>query len=205
MNLKIYLRDHNVPLINKWKESFADCDDVDASFGDIFGIAADAIVSPANSFGFMDGGIDLAYSNYFGWNLEKKLQAVLQNEFHGELPVGMSTILKTGDKTIKYLISSPTMRIPEDVSKTLNAYLAFRATLIAVFKHNKEHSDDPITSILCPGLGTGIGRLSYGACAMQMRSAYDVIIKKTTPFPADLFEACQTHMRLLIRSQNSDI
>lgn len=26
-------------------------------------------VSPANSFGFMDGGIDMAYSLHFGWQL----------------------------------------------------------------------------------------------------------------------------------------
>lgn len=26
-------------------------------------------VSPANSFGFMDGGIDMAYSLHFGWQM----------------------------------------------------------------------------------------------------------------------------------------
>lgn len=26
-------------------------------------------VSPANSFGFMDGGIDMAYSVHFGWQM----------------------------------------------------------------------------------------------------------------------------------------
>jgi hypothetical protein len=71
MNLKIFLRDHNMPLVNKWREAFADCDDVEASCGNIFDITADAILSPANSFGFMDGGIDLAYSNHFGWGYEK--------------------------------------------------------------------------------------------------------------------------------------
>ena len=41
------------------------------SYGDIFkgAPAADAIVSPANSFGFMDGGIDYAYSDHFGWHM----------------------------------------------------------------------------------------------------------------------------------------
>lgn len=34
-------------------------------------------------------------------------------------------------KPIKYLISAPTMRVPEDVSDTVNAYLAFRAVLRA--------------------------------------------------------------------------
>ena len=41
------------------------------SQGDIFNGApvADAIVSPANSFGFMDGGIDYCYSEHFGWQM----------------------------------------------------------------------------------------------------------------------------------------
>lgn len=26
-------------------------------------------VSPANSFGFMDGGIDMVYSRHFGWQM----------------------------------------------------------------------------------------------------------------------------------------
>ncbi len=34
-------------------------------------------------------------------------------------------------KPIRYLISAPTMRIPTNVSKTVNAYLAFRAILRA--------------------------------------------------------------------------
>ena len=32
---------------------------------------------------------------------------------------------------IRYLISAPTMRIPTNVSKTINSYLAFRAILRA--------------------------------------------------------------------------
>ena len=36
-----------------------------------------------------------------------------------------------GGQPIRYLISAPTMRIPLDVSKTVNAYLAFRAIIRA--------------------------------------------------------------------------
>lgn len=34
-------------------------------------------------------------------------------------------------KPIEFLISVPTMRIPEDISQTVNAYLAFRAVILA--------------------------------------------------------------------------
>ena len=33
--------------------------------GSIFDVACDAVVSPANSFGFMDGGIDALYVDRF--------------------------------------------------------------------------------------------------------------------------------------------
>ena len=36
-----------------------------------------------------------------------------------------------GGKPIRYLVSAPTMRIPLNVSDTVNAYLAFRGTLRA--------------------------------------------------------------------------
>ena len=36
-----------------------------------------------------------------------------------------------GGKPIRYLVSALTMRIPLDVSKTVNAYLAFRAIIRA--------------------------------------------------------------------------
>ena len=37
--------------------------------------------------------------------------------------------IDNGGVPIRYLISAPTMRVPEDVSETVNAYLAFRAVL----------------------------------------------------------------------------
>lgn len=40
---------------------------------------------------------------------------------------------------IKFLISAPTMRIPENVSNTVNAYLAFRAVILAS-KYIVQHS-----------------------------------------------------------------
>ncbi len=49
------------------------------------------------------------------------------------LKIGQAIIMETNDpdQQIKYLISAPTMRVPENVENTPNAYLAFRATLLA--------------------------------------------------------------------------
>ncbi len=59
------------------------------------------------------------------------------------LKVGQAAIIETEDpqNVIPYLICAPTMRVPEIVSGTSNAYLAFRASLI-----QGTTSDNPILS-----------------------------------------------------------
>ena len=67
-------------------------------------------------------------------------------------------------------------RIPENISNTLNPYLAFRAVLLEVIKHNLQ-SDKKINSLLCPGLGTGVGQVEPRKCAAHMKIAYMSISK----------------------------
>lgn len=180
MQVKIFLRDIDVKVVDAWRVAFkGNQDAVSISCGDIFDIEADAIVSPANSFGFMNGGIDLAYTRRFGDGLSENLRKLINDKHYGELPVGCAEVVPTADVKIKYLISAPTMRLPEDVSKTINAYLAFRAALIAVCKFN-ESRDDKIKSILCPGLATLTGRMSPTDSAVQMREAYASILNFNT-------------------------
>jgi O-acetyl-ADP-ribose deacetylase (regulator of RNase III) len=175
---KIYLRDRNGPLAAAWKKAFEGIDVVDISVGDIFeGPSADALLSPANSFGFMDGGIDLVYVNRFGWSLQDRVQAMIRQQHDGELPVGQAIIVPTADTPIQWLVASPTMRVPMDVANTPNAFLAFRAALQAIKRHNETASASTrIESLLSPGLGTAIGKMPYERCARQMRLAYDNIV-----------------------------
>lgn len=172
--LNIQLRDINPAVVTAWEEEFAGLPDVEVSCGSIFDCAADAIVSPANSFGYMDGGIDLVYSRYFGWELQESLMKLLAREYYGELPVGQAIVLATGHGAIPFLVSAPTMRVPCDISRTTNVYLAFRAALIAVLAHNA-NATLPIHSILAPGLGTGVGAVPADRAARQMRTAYNAI------------------------------
>lgn len=179
--MEIYLRDRNPSLVRAWEEIFSDYPNVHPSFGDIFAegpwLDVQAVVSPANSFGFMDGGIDFVYSAY----VSEKLREHLWQEYQGELLVGQAVVMdmretdpkgvhKTRIERIPYLISAPTMRVPTDVSQTVNAFLAFRAVLREAKKHG-------IESILCPGLGTSIGRMPYETCAVQMFEAFTTFEK----------------------------
>ncbi len=180
--MKIYLRDRNPLLIQAWIQAFSGCKDIVASCGDIFQdgehLNVEAIISPANSFGYMDGGIDFVYSDYFGWGIGDLLREHIWTKHDGELLVGEAAVIdmrKTAPKNpiqqnrinqIPFLISAPTMRVPANVSGTVNAFLAFRAALRVAKKNN-------IHSILCPGMATAIGKMPPAACAVQMREAWE--------------------------------
>jgi O-acetyl-ADP-ribose deacetylase (regulator of RNase III) len=189
------LQDINLAVVAAWTSHFANCPDVTVSHGDIFSEPADAVVSPANSFGFMDGAIDLAYSMRFGWDLQARLQSRLREAHDGELPVGQAVIVPTDDPSFPWLISAPTMRVPMDVSGTVNAFLAFRAVIRSVRDHNRA-AQPPIRSIVCPGLGTAVGRMAPASCAKQMYAAYRTAHLGETFTPSDLMEACRNQWDL---------
>lgn len=179
--MKIFLRDRKQALVDAWKEMFKKFPNFDIACGDIFAegpqLDCEAIVSPANSFGYMDGGIDFLYSSYFGWGIGDLLRTELWQHYDGELLVGQAVMVdmrltnpKPKDqaervKRMPYLISAPTMRVPMNVANTVNAYLAFVAALRVAKKNS-------IKSLLCPGLGTAIGQMAPDVCAVQMYEAY---------------------------------
>ena len=94
----------------------------------------DCLVSPANSFGLMDGGMDGAITRFFGDALQKCVQKRIVAEFLGEQPVGTSMIVETDHPKHPYLAHTPTMRIPMPIARTDNVYLAMWAMLVAVQK-----------------------------------------------------------------------
>lgn len=188
-NLRLHLRDLGRPLVDAWQKEFAGFANVQISHGDIFStrqgvveptapvdVRADAIVSPANSFGFMDGGIDAVYTYQLGPQLQRNLQQRLEESFDGELPIGQAVIVPTERDEIPWLIAAPTMRSPSVVAETANAYLALRAALLAVREHNRTNTASPIRSVLCPGLATAVGRMPVGRCARQMRIAWERVV-----------------------------
>lgn len=191
----LVLRDRNAALCQAWTRHLGDLPHVEIGQGDIFEESANALVSPANSFGYMDGGIDAVYLGRFGEGLQHRLQKVLKEEHHGELPVGQAVIVPTFDLDMPWLVSAPTMRVPMSVSETVNAYLALRAALFAVMEHNA-CGQPKIGRVLCPGLATAIGQLAPERCAKQMRLAYEVTLGGRRWPPLSAGEVLQTHADL---------
>jgi O-acetyl-ADP-ribose deacetylase (regulator of RNase III) len=164
-------------MASAWQKDFAGVKDVKVVEGDILIEACDAIVSPANSFGYMDGGIDLTYLRFFGRELQSRVQEKIKGGFHGELPVGQAAIVATRHEMIPFLVAAPTMRIPDRIGSTVNVYLAFRAALLAVLAHN-DHTPDSIRTLRTPALGTGVGSMPLTRAAHQMRAAYASVFEK---------------------------
>lgn len=54
--------------------------------GGITDLRVDTVVSPANSFGFMRGGVDGVYTRVFGEGVESRLQAIIRTLPAEELP-----------------------------------------------------------------------------------------------------------------------
>jgi len=148
-----------------WRVAFEDCEDVSIVRGDILEQTADAIVSPANSFGWMGGGIGRFYRNRFGSVLEPCVMRAITECRHCELPVGEAVSVPTHDPAIPNLIVAHTVRMPSDVSASNHAYQAFASAL----RKAKFHQ---FASVLSPGLCTGGGRMHPVQAAYQMRLAY---------------------------------
>ena len=192
----IHLRAYHTGMFYAWQKYFEHIDNVTISQGDILRETADAIVSPANSFGYMDGGIDLVYSMHFGWDMEKRLRALLAEKYDGELPIGNAVVVETGRTDIRYLISAPTMRVPSNIENTANVYLAFRAVLRAVREFNTQRPGS-ISHILCPALGTGEGRMPWERAARQMYEAWRSATAGGSGAYGGLARAVEHHIELL--------
>ncbi len=132
----------------------------------------DCLVSPANSFGMMDGGMDAAITAFFGMQLMERVQQCILDDYLGEQSVGTSFIIETGHPQYPFLAHTPTMRVPMQIVGTDIPYIAMWAMLLAVRQYNRTASRS-IVKIACPGLGTGIGRIPPIESARQMALAYD--------------------------------
>lgn len=149
------------PLADAWQRFCGDLPNVQVHHGSILDVTCDAVVSPANSYGFMNGGVDRIYSQFFGWHIQAQLQELINQRHHGELLVGVAEIIETNHRRIPYVIAAPTMRVPMNLHDTINPYLAARAVLLLV-EHGHfpngllvgEPIKDIVQTIAFPGLGT---------------------------------------------------
>jgi O-acetyl-ADP-ribose deacetylase (regulator of RNase III) len=164
--MELALRDTDPDVVAAWTQLLGVYDGVSVGLGDILAAGADALVSPANSYGFLDGGVDLVYRRFFGLGLQNRLQALLGHREGGMLPIGEAVIISTEHPRMTRLVVAPTMEKPRGIAGTDNVYRATVAALRCAVR-----AQPPISRLAMPGMGTGIGRMDPFESAEQVQRA----------------------------------
>ena len=129
----------------------------------------ECVVSPANSYGLMDGGYDRAITEWFGNQLQERVQQYIIDHYFGEQPVGTSFLIDAG-KDGQKLIHTPTMRVPSRILDPSVVYQCMRTTLMTAIEHG-------IESIVIPVFGGMSGRIDDMAAAKLLWLGYDRIMR----------------------------
>ncbi|MBQ3547375.1 MAG: macro domain-containing protein [Clostridia bacterium] len=190
--MKIYLIERDYQKFRYLKECFIEEDVVlvnDSFQSFMTKNKVQCVVSPANAFGLMDGGYDLAITEWYGNQLQDRVQEHIIKNFFGEQPVGTSFIIKT-NKDDQYLIHTPTMQTPQLIKDPRVIYQCMRSTLIEARKNN-------IESILIPMFGGSCGGVKPQIVAKMMWAAYTQL--KSPPQEIDWRYAEKTKLLSEIR------
>jgi O-acetyl-ADP-ribose deacetylase (regulator of RNase III) len=156
------------------KAIFQDIPDISVTQTSITNGIYNVLISAGNSFAEMNGGVDgIINTHLSGYTpnayIQSKVKDAINIYYMGELPVGCSILVPANHPNHHHLIYTPTMRVAEDVSNTINAYLAFRGTLLLMKKH-------AIMAASCPLFCTGAGCMSISQACNQMKEAYLSVI-----------------------------
>lgn len=167
--MKIKIRDRNLELINELANYNLERYNVSLYHGDIFvDEEFDALVSPANSFGFMNGGIDGVYVKKYGQRIEDHVRKEISYYPFNELLVGDADIVPLTYENLgeevnevkQWLVVAPTMRVPMPIPP-INVYLACRAAIQAC-------TSNDLKEVVMPGMGTGVGNVPFDQAARAM-------------------------------------
>jgi O-acetyl-ADP-ribose deacetylase (regulator of RNase III) len=194
MLVKVVLCDINPKMVKAWRDTFEENPEVEIMQGSMTDMQTSAWVSPTNSAGRMDGGLDLVIKKFLGDKVEKLVQQQIAANYSGKMPLGRTTCVPTGKVMPAFLISTPTMvGSNEDISDTLNVALACAGAFQAVHTQN-ENEPATIRSIALPGLGANTGRVPVDICADLMWTAYNLFREKSFKDFAEMKAALEAEL-----------
>lgn len=154
--MKVIVADQNKNVIQALR-------DYDPTFdwhdGNPLAFEIDAVVSPANTAGIMNGGFDAVLRRHFGTTLEYRVRMSIKEK---PIPVGEARAIQTVDARIKWLVVAPTVSIAADGlsgSETV-AYAAAYKSVRAAFSAGAK-------CLGMTGLGTGAGGLDIRDAVFQ--------------------------------------
>lgn len=138
--------------------------------GDLTRAQVDAIVNPANSHGFMGGGVAYAIKRSGGQEIEDEAVAAAPT------PVGEAVATTSGKLACQHVIHAPTMTEPTQLTDAGNVRAAVKAALAKAAELN-------LSSLAFPGMGCGVGGLSKREAAQAM---VETIVEAGPKFPVYL-------------------
>ena len=154
--MKVIIADHNkstISSINECNPSF------EVEEGNPLAFDVDAIVSPANTKGIMNGGYDAVLRRFFGVSIEYLVQQYLEKF---KIDVGQAIAVKTGHPKVHWLIVTPTVSVNgEGLSghESVSYACAYNAVKVA---HQRG-----VKYLGMTGLGSGVGGLDRRVSARQ--------------------------------------
>ncbi|CAL1698838.1 unnamed protein product [Somion occarium] len=151
----------------------------------------DCIVSPANSYGRLDGGFDYYLSEALApaGDIDaptRLAQSTLYKKWRGYAPPGTCTLVSLKGTSCEhnkhdcaYIALCPTMRTPEIVTWNKEiVYNCIWSLLTTISNHNSDVNDKSsgtkgrrIKTVVMTGLATGVGLVSAARYAQQMALA----------------------------------
>ena len=171
--MKVYIIDHNPKMAAQLKSYFKKEKEVEVlciDFADFMrSHRVEGVVSPANSFGLMDGGYDLAITEWFGDQLQKRVQQHIIEHCCGEQPVGTSFLIDAG-KDGQKLIHTPSMRLPGVIRDYLVVYQCTRTSLMTAMENG-------VKSVVLPVFGGACGKVPYRVAARMMYLGYRQVME----------------------------
>ncbi len=163
--MNILIADHNKSVITSAKE----CNpSFNVELGNPLAYDIDAVVSPANTKGIMNGGYDAVLRRFFGVTIESRIRQYI-DKF--PISVGEAISVMTGHEKVPFLIVTPTVSVSgEGLSghQSISYACAF-ASVIAAHKRK-------VSYLGMTGLGTGVGGLSIrDAIRQQVKGIEDAL------------------------------
>ena len=154
--MKIIIADHNkstIASINECNPSF------EVEEGNPLAFDIDAVVSPANTMGIMNGGYDAVLRRYFGIAIEYTVQKYL-DKF--KIDVGQAIAVKTGHPKVNWLIVTPTVSV---TGEGLSGHES--VSYACAYNSVKAAHERGVKYLGMTGLGSGVGGLDRRASARQ--------------------------------------
>ena len=167
--MKVLIADHNkstIASINECNPSF------EVEEGNPLAFDIDAVVSPANTMGIMNGGYDAVLRRYFGIAIEYTVQKYL-DKF--KIDVGQAIAVKTGHPKVNWLIVTPTVSV---TGEGLSGHES--VSYACAYNSVKAAHERGVKYLGMTGLGSGVGGIDRRASARQQVQGIEDALSEIT-------------------------